>query len=77
MASGGLPDLGDLPSLSLDGSWDVTDAAFEIAPAKQAEPKQMRKTTTIFVRVKNESQFQKAKAVITAAMLKAKIDHNI
>lgn len=74
------PDWDSLPPLGLEAPAPF-DTTFEIGPqvpqTKEVPIKALRKTTTIFVRVKNESQFRKAKQIITAALSKAGIDHNI
>lgn len=80
MAQGySMSELGDFPPLELDSVLPL-DSTFEIAaPNEKAPAKSLtgRKTSTIFVRVKNETQFAKARLIISAALTKANIDHNL
>ena len=70
----------DFPPLDM-GMPALFDATFEIESAtpniKSSPIVPPRRSSTIFVRIKNEAQFEKAKSVIANALYKAKIDHNI
>lgn len=58
---------------SFDGPFDATITT----PTAKAKTKTTRHTTTIFVRINNPAQFDKAKAIIAAALHAANIDHHL
>lgn len=56
------------------------DGAFDepvTIPTSKAKTETPRHTTTIFVRINNPAQFNKAKAIIAAALHGANIDHHL
>jgi hypothetical protein len=71
----------DLPTLDLSlDALTVFDTTFELGlpnPTAKTTIKPNHHATTIFVKIRNPAQFEKAKAVIGAALHQANIDHHL
>jgi hypothetical protein len=73
-----MSEFDDLPALDLDlEALTVFDTTFELGLPNPSKPiaKPHRHATTIFVKINNPAQFEKARNIVNAALNEANIDH--